>query len=365
MASLGQAFRCGVIEGFFGRPWSASARAGYADFLSQHGFDFYLYAPKADGLLRRDWRKDWPGEERHALEDLRARYREAGVDFGVGLTPYGVQTGYDAGTRRELLRKVSRIDALEPDLLAVLFDDVPGVRADLAERQVAIAQDVIGASRARSFLFCPTYYSHDPIQESALGPMPQRYLEDLGRHLDPAVGIFWTGPRICSREYGEAHLRDVAGRLGRKPFLWDNYPVNDTPRLASHLQLRAVTGRPGALRAWTSGLAANPMNQAELSKIPLLTLRESFARGDAYDPTAAFRQAARTLCGAALAEALEADLPWLHDAGLGALDATRRTMLRARYAGFGGPFAREIVEWLDGGYQPTAEHLAEFAGFDL
>jgi hypothetical protein len=365
VASARQGFRCGVIEGFFGRPWSASARAGYADFLAQHGFDFYLYAPKADGFLRRAWREDWPVGERRALETLRARHREAGVEFGVGLTPYGLQTGYDAASRRALLEKVARIDALEPDLLAVLFDDVPGVRTDLAERQVAIAHDLIGASRARSFLFCPTYYSDDPIQASALGPMPERYLEHVGRLLDPGVAIFWTGPRICSREYAEAHLRDVAARLGRRPFLWDNYPVNDTPRLASHLLLRAVTGRPGALREWTSGLAANPMNQAELSKIPLLTLRESLTRGDAYDPNVAFREAARILCGAALAEALEADLPWLHDAGLGALDPARRAALRARYAGFGGPFAREVVEWLDGAYAPSAEHLAEFAGYDL
>ncbi len=340
-------------------------RTGYADFLSEHGFDFYLYAPKADRFLRRDWRTDWPAAERRALEALRGRYGEAGIEFGVGLTPYGVQTRYDAGTRSELLRKVARIDALEPDLLAVLFDDVPGVRADLAERQAAIAHDLIGASRARSFLFCPTYYSDDPIQQSALGAMPERYLEDLGRRLDPGVAIFWTGPLICSRTYEEAHLRDVAARLGRKPFLWDNYPVNDTPRLASHLQLRAVTGRPGGLCDWTSGLAANPMNQAELSKIPLLTLRESLVRGHAYNPTAAFRGAARALCGGAFAEALEADLPWLHDAGLGALDSARRAALRARYAAFPGPFAREIVDWLDGGYAPSAEHLAEFAGYDL
>jgi len=117
--------------------------------------------------------------------------------------------------------------------------------------------------------------------------------------------------------------------------------------------------------AWTSGLAANPMNQPELSKIPLATLRESLARGDAYEPTAAFRRAARALCGAALAEALESDLPWLHDAGLDALEPARRAMLRARYAGFSGPCAREIVEWLDGAYQPSPEHLAEFAGFEL
>ena len=35
--------------------------------------------------------------------------------------------------------------------------------------------------------------------------------ERLGRLLDPAVGVFWTGEEVCSREYGPAHLARVAG----------------------------------------------------------------------------------------------------------------------------------------------------------
>ena len=358
-------FRCGVIEGFYGEPWSFRARAGYADFLRQNGFDFYLYAPKGDLHLRKRWREEWPALEWRALEQLRAAYRERGVAFGVGLSPYGTQTEYGPATRTELRRKLERIGALEPDLLAILFDDTPGIVPDLAERQVAIAHDVRDASRARGFLFCPTYYSDDPTIASALGPMPAGYLEELGKRLDPGFEIFWTGPRICSREYGEDHLADVAARLGRKPFLWDNYPVNDGPRMCRYLHLRAVAGRPPALREWTRGLAANPMNQAELSKIPLLTLRESLEAGRDYDPAAAFRKAARAVCGPALADALEQDLPALHDEGLGRLEPARRASLRARYAGFEEPCAHEVVRWLDGEFEPSAQVRAEFEGWNI
>jgi hypothetical protein len=365
MALAGRGFPCGVIEGFYGRPWSFEARAGYAGFLREIGFDFYVYAPKDDVHLRKVWRDDWPRAEWHALERLRAHYRERGVAFGIGLTPWGAQTEYGPGVRSALRRKLSRIGELEPDLLALLFDDLPGVVPDLARRQLAIARDAREASGAPAFLFCPTYYSDDPVLESALGRMPERYLEKLGAGLDPEIGIFWTGPRICSREYTEAHLAQVAARLGRKPFLWDNYPVNDGPRMCRHLHLRAVAGRPPGLREWTSGLAANPMNQPELSKIPLRTLRESLEAGGGYEPVAAFRRAARAVCSAELARALEEDLPALHDEGLGALAATRRAALRERYATFEEPCAREVVAWLDGAFEPTAEVLAAFAGWDV
>ena len=47
----------GVIEGFFGRPWDWRARQGTIDFLRDNGYQFYVYAPKADAFLRRRWRE--------------------------------------------------------------------------------------------------------------------------------------------------------------------------------------------------------------------------------------------------------------------------------------------------------------------
>jgi hyaluronoglucosaminidase len=45
----------GVIEGYYGRPWSWDMREAQARFLASHGYSSYIYAPKADAYLRRRW----------------------------------------------------------------------------------------------------------------------------------------------------------------------------------------------------------------------------------------------------------------------------------------------------------------------
>ena len=46
----------GIIEGFYGKPWTWAEREETIAFLAPHGYGFYLYAPKADPYLRRHWR---------------------------------------------------------------------------------------------------------------------------------------------------------------------------------------------------------------------------------------------------------------------------------------------------------------------
>ena len=356
-------FTRGVIEGFYGQPWSWPARQEYAEFLGRHGFSFYIYAPKSDEMLRKRWAEDWTAEHFNLLEKLRAQCRTHGIAFGIGLTPYGTQSHYGDEERRALVRKVRQIDRLEPDVLAILFDDVPGITPDLANLQVAIAHDAVAVSRAHDFLFCPTYYSDDEVFDHTLGRRPDHYLEDLGERLDRAIQIFWTGPRICSDEYTESHLADVTSRLGRKPFLWDNYPVNDGPKMSKHLYIRAATGRSYQLEKTAAGLAANPMNQAALSMIPLATLAASFEQREAYDPARAFEKATRKLCGDELASALKEDLPTFHDAGLDTIGASEKHQLIRKYARFSNVFADEVIRWLEGEFTPTREVVDEFVGY--
>jgi hyaluronoglucosaminidase len=228
-----------------------------------------------------------------------------------------------------------------------LFDDMRGDVPDLAERQAAIVHFAAERGIAERMLCCPSYYSDDPILDAAFGQRPPFYLEQLGRLLDPAIRILWTGEEVCSREFSPGHLARVAGQLRRKPFLWDNYPVNDGARMSQHLHLRAFTGRPAGLAPHIAGHGINPASQPILSRIPALTLAESYARGEAYEYGAAFDRAARTVLGDALAERVARDLLVLQDRGLDRL-GPRRAMLRARYAAFDHPAAREITAWLDG-----------------
>jgi hyaluronoglucosaminidase len=342
----------GLIEGFFGRPWSWADRAEAVRVLRPHGFSFYLYAPKADAYLRRRWKEPHPEAELEALARFRDICRAEHVRFGIGLSPFELHLHPDRGWQEALAAKLARLAPLKPDDLAILFDDMRGDIPDLATRQAAIVHHAAERSGAARILCCPSYYSDDAILDVAFGQRPPFYLEQLGRLLDPAIRIFWTGPEVCAGEFTPGHLARVAGLLGRKPMLWDNYPVNDGARMSQHLHLRAFTGRPAGIAPLIAGHGINPASQPCLSRVPALTLAESYRNGDSYDYGAAFERAARAILGEDLAARVARDLLTLQDRGLDRL-GERRTVLRARYAAFDHPAAREICAWLDGYWNVT------------
>ncbi len=347
----------GIIEGFFGRPWSWTDRAEAVRFLRPHGYSFYLYAPKADPWLRRRWQEPHPPAELDRLAGFRDVCRAQNVRFGIGLTPFELHLHGGRGWQEALAVKLASLAVLKPDDLAILFDDMRGDVPELAERQAAIVHFAAERGVAGRILSCPSYYSDDPILDVAFGTRPAFYLEQLGRLLDPAVDLFWTGPEVGAREFTPGHLARVAGQMGRKPFLWDNYPVNDGARMSQHLHLRGVTGRPAAIAPHIAGHGVNPASQPLLSRIPLLTLAESYRTGEAYDYLAAFGRAAREILGETLALRVAKDLLTLQDRGLDRL-GERKAALLARYAAFDHPAAREICLWLEG-YWTVSDDLVQ------
>ena len=347
----------GTIEGFFGRPYSWSERTDLMRFLKPHGYDFYLYAPKADPHLRRRWRTPHPANEMASLMAFASECRAADVRFGVGLSPFELHFDFTIEARAALADKIAALDDAGCEWLAILFDDMKGDLCDLARRQAEIVDFVAARTSARRLLACPSYYTDDPVLDRVFGQRPTGYLRDLGAALDPSIEIMWTGEEVCSREISPGHLVRVTDELGRKPFLWDNYPVNDGPRMSQHLHLRAFTGRPGANAAHLSGHAVNPASQPTLSAIPMLTLVESYAQGAHYAYGEAFQRAARQVCGHALAAQLTVDLLTLEDGRLDEISETRRAKLRERYAVFDHSAAREVLAWLDGGYAISGEEL--------
>lgn len=340
----------GIIEGFYGKPWSWAARAETVAFLAPHGYQFYIYAPKADSFLRERWQEDHPSEIAEHLRMFAARCRELGVRFGVGLSPFEVYRDFGRDARAALARKLAFLADIGIDDLAVLFDDMKGDVPGLAETQVDIVHWIAERSSAKNLIVCPTYYSDDPILDRVFGQRPENYLEEFGARLDPGIDIFWTGEEVCSREFTTGHLARVCNLIGRKPVLWDNYPVNDGKRMSQYLHLRAFTGRPAAIADFISAHAVNPALQVVLSRMPALSLAMSYASGDAYEYGRAFEAAATEVAGKRLGDLLRQDILLLQDTGLDRLDAAAAS-LRKRYSEFDHPAAREVLAWLDGEYR--------------
>jgi len=345
----------GLIEGYYGRPWTWDERESQADFLSRHGYGFYLYAPKADAFLRKRWREPWPGETQGALERFAARCRGLGLRFGVGLIPFEVYLDFNDAAKDALARRLADFAALGVEDLGIFFDDMRGDVPALAATQIEILHWIAERSAATRIIFCPTYYSDDVQLDRGFGVRPPGYLEALGAGLDPAIEIFWTGEEVCSREYSPGHLDRVGEAIRRKPVLWDNYPVNDGPRMSPYLYIRAFTGRPAAIGPSLAAHAVNPALQPVLSRIPLASLAESYRLGEAYQYGEAFARAAAEVLGPELAVLVQRHLLTLQEVGLDRLEPDTKTRLRERYSAFDHPGAHEILKWLDGGYVVTRE----------
>ena len=344
----------GIIEGFYGKPWSWEARQETISFLAPYGYRFYLYAPKADPFLRRRWQEAHPDNIADRMASLGAHARDTGVRFGVGLSPFELFNNFDGAARKALEKKLAFFNEIGVEDLAVLFDDMRGDVPDLATKQVEIVVWAIERSEATRVIVCPSYYSDDPILDRVFGQRPDDYIEDLGTMLDPEIEMFWTGEEVVSRQYSPSHIARVADQMQRRPFLWDNYPVNDGQRMSQYVHLRGFTGRPAGNADLIAAHGINPLLQPTLNRIPAITLSDSYRLGDQYQYSDSFRHACTTVLGDDLGLRVREDLLTLQDIGLDRL-ADKEKLLRERYEGVDHEGAREIIAWLDGAYRITDE----------
>jgi hyaluronoglucosaminidase len=275
----------GVVEGFYGEPWSHASRLDAFSFLGARGMNAYVYAPKDDAKHRARWRDPYDADEYARFVELIAHAHAHGIDFGFAISP-GLDIDYASTADRETLRAKLRpfVDAGARWFL-LLVDDIP-MAPGLAARQCDLATWLLDALRELDggvrLTVCPTEY---------VGTRRSEYLATLGADLPADVDVMWTGPTVCSPEISASSARAWAEALGgRKPLVWDNYPVNDGTMAAS-LHLGPYRGRDPGLADVTVGVLCNPMNQAQASKVALATAADFLADPDHYDEQVSWRRA--------------------------------------------------------------------------
>ncbi len=291
----------GVIEGFYGPPYTFAQRLEMVRFLAAAGLNTYVYAPKLDPLHREHWQDPYPAEFLAHFGELATLGRSIGVRFVYALSP-GLSLSPSQGDTARVQAKLGTLLAAGVRDFCLLFDDIAadGEGAD-PEVQVQLVNDTLASLRARApdvtLLFISNLYA-GTAEELATDTSPFRALFPIGsteyyrayERIDPAVPIMWTGARVFSDRVTADAARAFRDFAGRSSVLWDNYPVNDV-LLTQELYLGPYVGRePGIDRALT-GVLLNPMLQAEASKIALWTAGRFFALGDAYDPQAAWEEA--------------------------------------------------------------------------
>ncbi len=297
----------GVIEGFYGRPWTTEQRLDMVRFLGQHRMNTFVYSPKDDLLTRRLWREPYGQADLAALHDLVRAGAESGVAIAYGISPgLSVRHGDPADTDA-LLAKLDQVRGLGVRSLYLLLDDIPGELVHDLDRAaypdlVSAQVDLVGRVRAAldavdprlHLAVCGTLYH---------GRGDEPYLARLAAGLDPRIDLMWTGRAICSPELDLADAATFARTTARPVLYWDNYPVNDVA-MTAELHLGAYRGRDPHLYRFARGIIANPMERPEASKVALATVADYLWNPEAYDPDASWRAAIEEVAGPADADAL-------------------------------------------------------------
>ncbi|MEE2788545.1 MAG: beta-N-acetylglucosaminidase domain-containing protein [Myxococcota bacterium] len=347
----------GIIEGFYGEDWGWSTRHETLEFMAENALSFFIYAPKNDRHLRAEWRTPHAEPSAMAIEAFSEACIARQIHFGLGLTPLKLHDVWNDDGRAALVSRIHSLKRFNLHTLAILFDDMRGDFPHLAQAQADMVHCVAEQNIAERIIMCPTYYCSPGILDRLFGARPTDYLEDLGRLLDASIDVFWTGPKVLSSHYPDEHLDDLTDTLGRKPLIWDNYPVNDGPRMSKHLHLQAPERWPSMLPR-VSGVAINPMNQPYLSRVPIVAALTRWRGEGVADTRIETERAIESLCSAALARQLIADWSDFQQIGFEEL-GDRRDELMGVYAQFDEPAAREVCRWLRGEYRVSAEILTD------
>ncbi len=280
----------GVVEGFYGVPWSREARLSQLDFYGRNKMNIYIYGPKDDPYHSSpNWRKPYPAQEAEQLKELVECARRNEVLFYWAIHP-GKDIRWNTEDRDLLMEKFESMYRLGIRAFAVFFDDISG-EGTSAEKQVELLNDIYHnfvkvKGDVAPLLMCPTEYNR------LWTKLEGGYLAMLGGKLHPDIGILWTGNKVVAC-IDKPTMQFVNPLLKRKAFIWWNFPVSDYVR--DRLLLGAVYGNGTDIDDDISAFISNPMEHAEASKIALFSIADYAWNMDAYKSDASWRRAVRYL----------------------------------------------------------------------
>lgn len=271
----------GVVEGFYGTPWSHEVRMSLIDFYGKFKMNSYLYGPKDDPYHScPNWRLPYPEKEAQHIKELIQACKRNRVDFVWAIHP-GQDIKWNEEDYQNLIRKFNKMYDLGVRAFAVFFDDISGEGTD-PEKQTDLlnrlmADFVKAKGDVSSLAVCPTDYS-----KLWANPSPQGSLAIYGKTLYPSIEVFWTGDVVCS-DLTKETLEWVNSRIKRPAYFWWNFPVTDYVR--SIILQGPVYGLNTSLTAKDlCGIACNPMEHGEASKLALYGVADYCWNVAAYNP---------------------------------------------------------------------------------
>ncbi|TRZ84567.1 MAG: hypothetical protein D4R83_08410 [Streptomycetaceae bacterium] len=281
----------GVIEGFYGTPWSHEQRLRGLAHFSDFGFNRYLLAPKDDPWHRYDWRSALSEGFLNRVSELIAEGRKNGITVAVAISP-GLTVEYsEARDVKAIMVRFKQLHSIGVREFGLFLDDIPARLQ--SENDIARFNSIM---QAHSY-YCNAVWAElknlDSENTLAICPMQyhgkatEEYITEFGRALDPDLALIWTGREICSEYLDISDAQVFKVNTNHTPLYWDNYPVNDVAML-HELHVGPIEGREKGLENHSLGYFANPMDRFELSLISLSTIGDYLWDTQSYEPQVAW-----------------------------------------------------------------------------
>lgn len=256
----------GVVEGFYGTPWSHEVRISLIDFYGKFKMNYYLYGPKDDTYHScPNWRLPYPEKEAQNIKELVEASNRNRVDFVWAIHP-GQDIKWNDEDYNNLVNKFNMMYDLGVRSFAIFFDDIEGEGTNpkkQTELLNKLDRDFVKVKgNVAPLIVCPTDYS-----KLWANPTPQGSLSIYGKTLNPSINVFWTGDVVCS-DLTKETMDWVNSRIQRPALYWWNFPVTDYIR--NIIMQGPAYGLDASLtQKDLCGLISNPMEHGEASKLAL------------------------------------------------------------------------------------------------
>ena len=323
----------GIVEGYYGYPYSVDVKKDLMRYMMRFKMNTYLYGAKSDPYHSGYWKNPYPTQLTEAqikngwlsqdmVKDLASVSHQTKVNFIWAIHP-GNAIMNSNSVVKDVMSKFNMMYQLGVRQFAVFVDDVGVPNADAEMNRSAtnvanIQKELVkkynvnytaATDTVRPLHFVPQVYCSSWVGED----QRKRFFKSL-QILPKQVTVYTTGWGVWSvPNQGDFNL--TARELGRPAAWWWNYPCNDNAdaqvfpmdMYSNFYDMPAVNDNARMAKELTNGegIVCNPMQQGEISKIPVFSAADYAWNTSGFNNIKSWNASFATIVGKEKAEALQ------------------------------------------------------------
>ena len=286
----------GIVEGYYGEPWTLDEHLDMADFMDQYRLNAFMYAPKTDPYHRDKWFELYPDDLFSTLCSVKDKLESKDIDFYYCISPGHAKKPEDGfkyvGDEdfERLFNKLRQVIDIGVNHFGLFLDDIdyqlsgenqrifkrPGIaHAHICNKVYDFLKENV---LDPTLVMCPTEYHQIGQTE---------YRHDLKEYLDDEIVVFWTGDRVCAEAITENEAKETLEAYEKPIFIWVNFPVSDFTYGVREF-IAPIKNRSANLGAYAEGFFINPSLHYHISKMGMITMAHYAWNTSHYDPEKSF-----------------------------------------------------------------------------